>query len=135
MKQAALDLVGFDDSFLRGKTHLILDGDTKFTDEFKAILAENGVKPVRIPPRSPNCNPIAERFVLTIKSEVLDRLILFGEAALKKAISAALAHYHTERPHQGIDNELIETQEPRSCGDIVKRERLGGLLNFYDRAA
>ena len=64
MKQAALELVAFDGSFRRGKTHLILDGDAKFTAEFKEIPSDANVKAVRIPPRSPNCNAYAERFVL-----------------------------------------------------------------------
>ena len=135
MKQAALELVAFDGSFRRGKTHLILDGDAKFTAEFKEIPSDANVKAVRIPPRSPNCNAYAERFVLTIKREVLNKLILFGRAALDRSISEAVVHYNSERPHQGIGNEIIDPRDSNSTGDVVRRERLGGLLNFYDRAA
>ena len=127
----------FDDGFLRGKTHLILDGDKKFTDDFKDILAENGVTAVRIPPRSPNCNPIAERFVKTIKSECLSKLILFGKSALDRSISNFIAHYNTERSHQSLDNQLIDPEDREVVvhGEVINRERLGGLLSFYHRAA
>lgn len=79
-------------------------------------------------------NAYAERFVLSIKSECLDRLILFGERSLRKACHEYLSHYHAERNHQGLDNELIE---PRLSGrgSVVCDERLGGLLKYYRRAA
>ena len=87
MQQAALDLVAFDDSFLRGTTHLILDRDTKFTAGFVEILKEPGVDAVKIPARSPNCNPHAERWVKSIKEECLSRLVLLGRGSLDRAIA------------------------------------------------
>ena len=78
MKQVALDLAAFNDSFLRGYSHLIIDRDSKYTTEFQEILKENDVDVVPIPPKSPNCNPHAERFVRSVKEECLDRMILFG---------------------------------------------------------
>ena len=71
----------------------------------------------------------------SIKFECLDRLILFGEASLRRATANYLAHYHAERNHQGIGNRLIEESQIRTTGDIAVRERLGGLLKFYYRAA
>ena len=84
----------------------------------------------RLPVRSPNLNAYAERIVLSFKSECLDRMILFGEASLGRAVNQYLVHYHMERNHQGLNNRLIE---PAATGgensDKVEcRERLGGML-------
>ncbi|MFT7619055.1 MAG: putative transposase [Planctomycetota bacterium] len=135
MKQAALDLAAFDDGFLHGTTHMIIDRDTKFTDEFEEILHDNGVKLVKIPARSPNCNPHAERFVKSIKTECLSKMIFFGRRALDKALLNFIEHYNAERNHQGIGNELIDAKAIPTEGKIVRDERLGGLLSFYRRAA
>ena len=92
---------------------------------------------MKLPPRSPNLNAYAERFVRTIKESCLDRLILFGEGSLRKAIREFLAHYHLERNHQGLGNRLItpEAIAANSSGTIQQRQRLGGMLNYYHRAA
>ena len=82
-------------------------------------------------------NAVAERFVLTVKSECLDRLILFGCTHLERCLREFAIHYHEQRPHQGLGNDLItprSSSEPRT-GDVVMRERLGGLLRSYHRAA
>ncbi len=94
-------------------------------------------EPVRLPPRSPNMNAHLERFFGSLKSECLDRLILFGENAMRNAVKQYLSHYHTERPHQGLDNELIVPMQPSPAMDanIESSERLGGLLRSYRRAA
>ena len=114
-----------------------MDRDTKYTDDFRGHLDREGLKPVRCPARAPNCNAFAERFVRSIKDECLDRMILFGEASLRRALREYVAHYHTERNHQGVGNRLLEplatvssTDEPIQC-----HERLGGMLNFYYREA
>ena len=135
MKQAALDLAAFDDGFLRKTTHMIIDRDTKFTAQFEEILNDNGVKLVKIPARSPNCNPHAERFVKSIKTECLKKMIFFGRRALDKAIMNFIEHYNAERNHQGIGNELIDANEMPTEGKVVRDERLGGLLSYYHRAA
>ena len=135
MKQAALDLAAFDDGFLRGTTHMIIDRDSKFTAEFEDVLGDHGVELVKIPARSPNCNPNAERFVRTIKSETLSRMIFFGKRSLDRAIREFTDHYHAERHHQGIGNELIDAHPMPTKGNVVRDERLGGLLSFYRRAA
>ena len=100
------------------------------------ISGHHGVEPVRLPARSPNLNAYAERFVLSIKSECLSRLILLGEAHLRNAVFEYVAHYNEERPHQGIDGRFVvpPANENRS-GPIERRERLGGLLSFYHRHA
>ena len=67
------------------------------------------------------------------KSECLDRMLIFGERHIEYVIKEYMEHYHTERAHQGIGNEIIEP--PQGKGEVICRERLGGLLNFYRRAA
>ena len=110
---------------------------TSHTDEFRAHLAQEGVKPVRCPVRAPNCNAFAERFVRSIKEECPDRMILFGEASLRLVLTEYVAHYHAERNHQGIGNRLLEPLATVSTRDkpIRCRERLRGMLKFYYREA
>jgi transposase InsO family protein len=95
------------------------------------------VKPVRLPPRSPNLNAHAERFVRSIKSECVERMIFFSETALARALEAYAAHYHQERNHQGVGNRLLEPgpEVGRGSGPIKCRQRLGGLLRYYHRGA
>ncbi len=114
---------------------MIIDRDTKFTAEFEEILNDNGVKLVKIPARSPNCNPHAERFVKSIKTECLGKMIFFGRKSLDKAIKNFIEHYNVERNHQGIGNELIDAKVIPTEGKIIRDERLGGLLPYYRRAA
>jgi transposase InsO family protein len=100
-------------------------------------LAAAGVEIVRLPPRSPNLNAYAERFVRTIKESCLDRLILVGERSLRGAIHEFVEHYHHERNHQGMSNRLLfpATTTAHANGSIACRPRLGGLLKYYHRAA
>jgi putative transposase len=95
------------------------------------------VRAVRLPPRSPNLNAFAERFVLTIKSECLDRIVPMGEGHLRKAVAQFVEHYHRERNHQGIGNLLLTPASAPANGNgrVRRRERLGGLLSFYYRDA
>ena len=96
-----------------------------------------GVEVVRTSYQAPNMNSFAERFVLSVKSECIDQMILFGGASLRRALREFCAHYHTERPHQGIGNALIkpDPQPSSPSGNIAARERLGGLLRYYHRLA
>ncbi len=95
-----------------------------------------GTKSVKLPPRSPNLNSFAERFVRTIKESCLERMILFGERSLRTAVREFVAHYHSERNHEGIGNLLIfpDRRLIDQGGPVRCRSRLGGMLN-YDRAA
>ncbi len=137
MAQVARNLSDDTDGFLKGKQYLIHDRDPLYTAEFLGALGATGIKSVKLPPRSPNLNAQPERFVRTIKESCLDRMILFGEGSLRKAIHEFMAHYHLERNHQGIGNRLITPQEPRlrGTGAIWRRPRLGGMLNYYYRQA
>jgi Integrase core domain/Calcineurin-like phosphoesterase len=102
-----------------------------------ARLREAGVRVVLIPERAPNANAYAERFVRSIKEECLSRVIPIGERHLRRAVAEFVDHYHRERNHQGLDNRLIagSTRLASSAGRVRRHSRLGGLLNFYQRAA
>src|SRR5919197_2368161 len=135
MQQCARQLTDPFDGFLLGKRCLIHDRDTKYTQAFDALVKVSGVEPVLLPPRSPNLNAHCERFVRSIKEEALAQMVLLGERALYYVIQQYLAHYHHERNHQGLDNQLIAQEEAVGCqkGHVVRRERLGGLLSYYQR--
>jgi putative transposase len=135
MNQIARNLTDADDGLLKGKRYLIHDRDPLFTAEFLSTLAEVGVESVKLPPRAPNLNCYAERFVRTIKEDCLERMILFGEESLRTAVREFMAHYHGERNHQGLGNLLI-IPDPKLalCSGAVQRQsRLGGMLNYYRR--
>jgi transposase InsO family protein len=136
MMQVARNLIDAEDGFLRGMKYLILDRDPLYTTAFRDLLRNSGVTPLLLPARSPNLNAFAERFVGSIKSECLNRIVPLGEKHLRAAIRAFVDHYHEERPHQGLGNELI-AQKTTSRGPrpIRCRERLGGVLKFYYREA
>jgi hypothetical protein len=100
MGQIARNLTDAVDGLLKGTRYLIHDRDPLFTAEFLSTLAEGGTESVKLPPRPPNLNSYAKRFVRTIKESCLQRMVLFGEDALRTAIRAFVAHYHGERNHQ-----------------------------------
>jgi transposase InsO family protein len=116
--------------------YLILDRDPLYTAAFQDPLRDSGLKPLRLPARSPNLNALAERFVESIKSECLDRIVPLGETHLRAAVRAFMNHYHEERPHQGLGNGLIAPKTTVfGSGPVRCRERLGGVLRFYYREA
>jgi putative transposase len=136
MAQLARNLTDPSDGFLRGMQRIILDRDPLYTTAFRRLLRDSGVRPVVLPAWSPNLNAFAERFVESVKSECLERMVLLGESHLRAAVRAFTAHYHEERPHQGLGNELIAPTTPViGTGPIRCHERLGGMLKFYDREA
>jgi transposase InsO family protein len=137
MKQAARELTNFDDGFLNGKRYLIMDRDAKFCESFRAMLEDEGVNCVQLPPRSPNLNAHIERFMKSLKAEALETLILFGESMLRRTIASYLDHYHQHRNHQGLNNRIIEpgNEVGRFEGKVTCQENLGGLLRFYYRDA
>jgi putative transposase len=104
MDESARNLTDAVDGFFTGKRYLIHDRDPLYTKEFLSILKDAGVLSVKLPPRSPNLNPFAERFVRTIKEGCLEQMILFGQDALRRAIQEFVAHYHLERNRQGLRN-------------------------------
>jgi len=137
MEQVARSLTDPADGFLRDKRYLIHDREPLFTGRFVGILEAAGVKSVMLPARSPNLNSYAERFVLSGRRECLNRVIPFSEKHLRKIVFEFVDHYHLERNHQGLGNQLIDATlaNAPNAGRIKCRERLGGVLNFYFREA
>ena len=135
MRQIARNLLDAVDGFLLGKTHLIMDRDPLFTADFRAFLHDAGLQSVRLPPKSPNLNAYAERFVRSVRQECLSSMIIFGEAHLRRVLREYVEHYNHERPHQGIGNVLTRPHpSPANLnGPIRRKQRLGGLLNYYHR--
>ena len=102
----------------------------------EAALSTVGVRVARTPPASPICNAHAERFARSIKEECLDRVLPLGEWHLRRLLREYVTHSHAERNHQGIGNALID-HPPRqpAAGPIRRRQRTGGILSYYYRAA
>jgi transposase InsO family protein len=137
MAQVARNLTDSVDGFLHDMQFLVVDNDTLFTKQFCGTLAYAGVEVTRTAIQAPNMNAFAERWVQTVKRECLSKLILFGERHLRRALNEFVAHYHKQRPHQGIRNDLIEpsSNAPPNGDRVVVDERLGGLLRSYRRTA
>ncbi|MCP4203385.1 MAG: transposase [bacterium] len=137
MEQMARNLTDGFGGFLRKTRHLIHDRDSLYTKAFSEILRGSGVEPIRLPARSPNLNAYAERFVRSIKEECLSRVVFLGERHLRFVVHEYVEHYHRERNHQGLDNELLTplSRPADRNGSVQCRERVGGLLNYYYREA
>jgi hypothetical protein len=119
--------------------YLLHDRDSKYCPSFRQLIEGENVKCLALPPKSPNLNAFAERWVRSVKEECLSKLILFGERSLKRALHHYEIHYHRERNHQGKNNMLLfpspaqlrnRNQEKLRC-----RQRLGGLLKYYEGVA
>ena len=137
MEQMARNVTMEDTGFLNKQRYLLHDRDSKFCASFREILEAGGVKPLALPPRSPNLNAYAERWIRSAKEECLSKLILLSEGSLRCALRHFEVHYHEERNHQGKENRLLfAVPTPSSAGNRVRRrERLGGLLKSYERQA
>jgi putative transposase len=136
MVQIARNVTMADWGFLAPGQYLVHDRDGKYCPAFQHIIDGAGVKRISLPPRSPNLNAYAERWVRSVKEECLSRMILFGERALQRALSEYVCHYHAERPHQGKGNVVlisVADHAPQRAGMLHCRERLGGLLKYYHR--
>jgi transposase InsO family protein len=117
---------------------LVRDRAGQFTASFDAVLAGAGIEAVKIPPRSPRANAYAERFVLTARTEVTDRMLIFGERHLRTVLAGYEAHYNGRRPHRS--RELRPPRPDHPAADlsqqrIKRRPVLGSLINEYERAA
>jgi putative transposase len=135
MVQVARNVTMEEWGFLAPGQYLIHDRDTKVCAAFQHLIDDAGVERVVLPPRSPNLHAYAKRWVRSVKEECLARLILFGEAALCRALHEYVEHYHHERNHQGKGNVLLfptSRADERHTGPIHCRERLGGLLKYYE---
>jgi putative transposase len=140
MKQIARNLLDPVDGFLHNASCLIHDRDPLFTAAWTALLETHGVKCVPIPAQSPNCNPHAERFVKTVRTECQDHFVILGERHLRHLVKEFVRHYLTERYHQGIGSQIVRpkaspSNDNAALGAVRCRSRLGGLLNYYGRDA
>jgi putative transposase len=110
----------------------------QFTVSFDAVVADAGIAVVKIPPRCPRADCFAERFVLTVRTELTDRMLIFGERHVRRVLATYAAHYNTQRPHRAI---LLRPPRPQwpvpepIHGKIRRRPILGGLINEYEPAA
>ena len=121
-----------------GFRFLVRDRAGQFTETFNAVLAGAGIEVVKIPPRSPRANAYAERFVLTARTEITDRMLIFGQRHLRLVLADYAAHYNGRRPHRS--RQLRPARPDYSPADlsqeqIKRRLVLGGLINEYERAA
>jgi transposase InsO family protein len=125
------------DGFLKDAGHLIVDRDASFLALREFISHHTETEIVLLPPRSPDLNAYMERWFRSLKSECLDRMVFFGRQSLERAIHQYVEHFHQERNHQGLGNQLIDPSEEVGtiAGTIECRQRLGGMLKYYHRRA
>jgi putative transposase len=137
MSQMARQLTDTVDGILLGKRYLILDRDTKYCPAFREFMKREGVEVIRLPPRSPNLHADAKRWVRGVRDECLSKLIPIGQGMLRSALRENGTHFHHERNHQGLGNLLImpAASSMRRGGPVIRSARLGGMLNYYERAA
>ena len=91
---------------MNSKRYLNVDRDSKYAEQFRRLIRDNGTKVIRLPPMPPNLNAYAERFVRSIKDDCLSRMIFIGHGSLWLAVAEYMDHYHAERNHQGLENRL-----------------------------
>jgi transposase InsO family protein len=121
-----------------GFRFLVRDRAGQFTEAFDSVLADAGIEAVKIPPRSPRANAYAERFVLTARTEITDRMLIFGQRHLQLVLAEYEAHYNGRRPHRSRQLRPPRPDYPAadlSQEQIKRRPVLGGLINEYERAA
>lgn len=135
MEQIARNLTDCEEGFLTGTRFLIIDRDAKSSSKFQSILGSSGVEILLTSYQAPNMNAYAERFVRSIKSECLGQMIFLGRESLVRAVAEYVTHYHDERSHQGIGNEMVSGARAQHEGVVETKERLGGLLKYYHRKA
>ncbi len=136
VQQAGRNLTDCYDGFLHDTRYLLIDRDAKFMP-LLGVLEGTDTKAVLVSPRSPNLNAQIERYMRSLKSECLERMVFFGEPSLRRTLAEFVVHYHGERNHQGLGNRLIEpnAEVGRVEGEVACRNRLDGLRRYYHRKA
>ncbi len=134
MKQVARNLTDPMEGFLKDKDCIILDRDPVFSEAFRKMLGDYGVKPMQTQPASPNMSPYIERFVRSIKHECLNQMLIFGEEHLRYCVEQYCEFYHTARPHGGLNYDMIEPPPPEE-GEVACKKWLGGVMKSWHRAA
>jgi len=118
---------------------LIRDRDTKFTASFDEVFRTEGIRPIKIPVRSPRANAHAERWVRTVRTECLDRMLILGQGHLERVLREYVGHYNRQRPHRGIDLGVpapaSTVKIPPPSVDVVRHDVLGGLIHEYHPVA
>jgi putative transposase len=134
--QAGRTMTAADAGVLAGCRVLICDRDQKWNAPLRHMLEDSSVRVMQTPFQAPTCNAHAERFVRSLKEECLNRVVPMGERHFRRTMLEFVEHDHRERNHQGLDNELIDGHSPPGpASRIRRRQRLGGLLNYYYRVA
>ncbi len=129
--------LGFDFSE-QGVRFLIRDRDSKYSGPFDEVFRSEGIRIVKTPVRAPKANAIAERFVRTVRGECLDWLLILNRRHLERVLRVYVDHYNRERPHRALEHRVPESDERRErspASEIRRRDRLGGLIHEYYRAA
>jgi putative transposase len=121
-----------------GIRFLIRDRDSKYSGPFDEVFRSEGIRIVKTPVRAPKANVVAERFVRTVRAECLDWLLILNRRHLEHVLRIYIDHYNRQRPHRALDlrppsREDADALPPR--GEIHRRDRLGGLIHEYYRAA
>ena len=120
---------------------LVRDRDSKFSRAFDEVFRTEGVEIIRTPFRAPNANAFAERWVGTVRRDCLDWLLITSRGQLERVLRVYVEHYNTHRPHRALELKppapapRLHLVDPRPTGQLQRRERLGGLINEYARAA
>jgi putative transposase len=121
---------------------LIRDRDSKFTRDFDSVFRSEGVEIIRTPIRSPKANAIAERFVRTMRAECLDWLLILNRRHLERVLRVYVDHYNRQRPHRALDlrppepeHRTLRLASTAQSRDVMRRDRLGGLIHEYSLAA
>jgi putative transposase len=116
----------------------IRDRAGQFTAAFYSVFADSAVSIVKIPPRCPQANGYAERFVATVRAELTDRMLIFGQRHLRRVLAEYATHYNQQRPHRGHQLRPPSPHRPaptHTPSQIVRHQILGGLINEYHLAA
>ncbi len=118
---------------------LIRDRDTKCTDAFDAVVTSAGVDVITIPVRAPRANAVCERFVGSVRRELLDRILIVNAAHARTVLAEYETHFNTHRPHRALGQAGPLRPLPSVAADptatVVRRDRLGGLLHEYAQVA
>jgi putative transposase len=118
---------------------LIRDRDTKFIDSFDAVFACEGIRILRTPVRAPRANAFAERWVGTVRRELLDRMLVVGQRQLETVLAGYVTHYNEHRPHRSLGQAAPLGAVPlpvvAASARVVRLDRLGGLIHEYAQVA
>jgi putative transposase len=117
---------------------LIRDRDTKFTAAFDAVFTSIGARIITTPVRAPRANAIAERWIGSVRRECTDRILITGQRHLRAVLTEYVDHYDSHRPHRSLAQRPPNRRnrpDPSSGVQVLRRDRLGGLIHEYAQVA